>query len=85
MALSDHSGPGVQPGCLCRRLSARVRRQECKPSQCIREIREPKERRITTADRRIIIYEEDQKRKIDWRKQVDGERVWMKPIAPLGA
>ena len=38
----------------------------------VHEIREPKERRIATADRRIIIYEEDQTRKIDWRKQVDG-------------
>ena len=37
----------------------------------IHEIREPKEVRISTADRRITIHKEDQKRKIDWRKQVD--------------
>ena len=38
----------------------------------VHEIREPKERRTATADKRIIIYEEDQTRKTDWRKQVDG-------------
>ncbi len=38
----------------------------------VHEIREPKEVRIATADRRITIHKEDQKRKIDWRKQVDG-------------
>jgi DNA-directed RNA polymerase, mitochondrial len=35
----------------------------------VREIREPKEVRLSTADRRITIHKEDQKRKIDWRKQ----------------
>jgi DNA-directed RNA polymerase len=38
----------------------------------VHEIREPKEVRISTADRRITLHKEDQKRKIDWRKQVDG-------------
>ena len=38
----------------------------------VHEIREPKEVRIATADRRITIHKEDPKRKIDWRKQVDG-------------
>jgi len=38
----------------------------------VHEIREPKEVRLSTADRRITIHKEDQKRKIDWRKQVDG-------------
>ncbi len=38
----------------------------------VHEIREPKECRLATADRRIIIYTEDQTRNIDWRKQVDG-------------
>ena len=36
------------------------------------EMREPKECRLATADKRIIIYEDDQTRAIDWRKQVDG-------------
>jgi DNA-directed RNA polymerase len=38
----------------------------------VHEIREPKEVRIATADRRITLHKEDPKRKIDWRKQVDG-------------
>jgi DNA-directed RNA polymerase len=38
----------------------------------VHEIREPKEVRLATADRRIKIYKEDPNRKIDWRKQVDG-------------
>jgi DNA-directed RNA polymerase len=38
----------------------------------VHEIRVPRERRIATADGRITIYEEDPKRKIDWRKQMDG-------------
>jgi DNA-directed RNA polymerase len=36
------------------------------------EIREPKEVRITTADRRITLHKEDPKRRIDWRSQVNG-------------
>ncbi|HEY2382750.1 MAG TPA: DNA-directed RNA polymerase [Terriglobia bacterium] len=38
----------------------------------VHEIREPREVRLATADRRIKIYKEDPNRKIDWRKQVDG-------------
>jgi DNA-directed RNA polymerase len=36
------------------------------------EIRETKEVRIATADRRITLHKEDPKRKIDWRGQVNG-------------
>src|SRR6516164_5020205 len=38
----------------------------------LHEIREPKEVRITTADRRITLHKEDPKRRIDWRSQVNG-------------
>ena len=38
----------------------------------VHEAREPKEVRLATADRTMIIYEDDPARKIDWRKQVDG-------------
>ena len=38
----------------------------------LHEIREPKEVRIATADRRITLHKEDPKRKIDWRSQVNG-------------
>ena len=31
----------------------------------------PKNRRVTTSDRTLIVYEEDEKREIDSRKQVD--------------
>ncbi len=35
-------------------------------------VREPKAVRVTTADSTFTIYADDEKRKIDWRKQVDG-------------
>ncbi|HEY2382727.1 MAG TPA: DNA-directed RNA polymerase, partial [Terriglobia bacterium] len=38
----------------------------------VHEIREPKEIRITTADKRVTLHVEDPKRKIDWRAQVNG-------------
>ena len=38
----------------------------------IHENREPKEVRLATADHRIKVYRDDDKRKIDVRKQVDG-------------
>ena len=38
----------------------------------VHEIREPKEVRIASADRTLIIHEYDPNRKIDWRKQVNG-------------
>jgi Autographiviridae RNA polymerase len=38
----------------------------------VHETREPKAHRLTTADGRLLIYEEDQTRKIDARKQADG-------------
>jgi DNA-directed RNA polymerase len=38
----------------------------------VHEIREPKEVRIATADRRITLHKYDPKRKIDWRQQVNG-------------
>jgi DNA-directed RNA polymerase len=38
----------------------------------VHEIREPKTQRIATADRTFLLYQEDQRRKIDPRKQADG-------------
>jgi DNA-directed RNA polymerase len=38
----------------------------------VHEIREPKEIRIATADRRVTLHVDDPKRKIDWRAQVNG-------------
>ena len=35
-------------------------------------VREPKAVRVTTSDSTFTIYADDEKRKIDWRKQVDG-------------
>ena len=35
-------------------------------------VREPKAVRVTTADSTFTIYADDEKRKFDWRKQVDG-------------
>jgi DNA-directed RNA polymerase len=36
------------------------------------ETREPKAVRVATTDHTILIYQEDETRNIDWRKQVDG-------------
>jgi DNA-directed RNA polymerase len=38
----------------------------------VHEIREPKTQRIATADRTFLLYQEDETRKIDSRKQADG-------------
>jgi DNA-directed RNA polymerase len=38
----------------------------------VHEIREPRAVRVTTWDRTLTVYQQDEKRKIDWRKQVDG-------------
>lgn len=38
----------------------------------VHEVHETKEVRLATADGRITLHKEDQKRPIDWRKQVDG-------------
>ncbi len=38
----------------------------------VHESREPKGVRVATVDRTILVYEEDEKRRIAWRKQVDG-------------
>jgi DNA-directed RNA polymerase len=38
----------------------------------IHEVREPKEVRLATKDRTLVIYQEDEKRNIDPRKQADG-------------
>jgi DNA-directed RNA polymerase len=38
----------------------------------VHEMREPKAVRVTTLDRTLTVYQEDEKRKIDSRKQVDG-------------
>ena len=38
----------------------------------VHETREPKTQRIATSDRTLIVYQEDETRKIDSRKQADG-------------
>src|SRR5438046_9293301 len=38
----------------------------------VHETREPKSLRITTSDRTSVVYQEDETRKIDSRKQADG-------------
>jgi DNA-directed RNA polymerase len=38
----------------------------------VHEIREPKSVRVMTADRTLVVYQEDETLKIDWRKQADG-------------
>jgi DNA-directed RNA polymerase len=38
----------------------------------VHEIREPKTVRVMTADRTLVVYQEDETLKIDWRKQADG-------------
>ena len=38
----------------------------------VHAVREPKTARVTTSDRTLIVYEEDEKRRINSRKQVDG-------------
>jgi DNA-directed RNA polymerase len=38
----------------------------------VHEIREPKTVRIATSDRTLVVYQEDETRKIDSRKQADG-------------
>jgi len=38
----------------------------------VHETREPKTLRITTSDRTFLVYQEDETRKIDLRKQADG-------------
>jgi DNA-directed RNA polymerase len=38
----------------------------------VHEIREPKAHRLATADGALLVYEEDETRKVDWRKQADG-------------
>src|SRR5206468_2856576 len=38
----------------------------------VHETREPKTLRITTSDRTFVVYQEDETRKIDSRKQADG-------------
>src|SRR5438132_10292533 len=38
----------------------------------VHETREPKTLRITTSDRTFLVYQEDETRKIDSRKQADG-------------
>jgi DNA-directed RNA polymerase len=38
----------------------------------VHESREPKTQRIATSDRTLIVYEEDETRRIDSRKQADG-------------
>src|SRR5437867_9111724 len=38
----------------------------------VHETREPKTQRIATSDRTLIVYQEDETRKIDSRRQADG-------------
>jgi len=38
----------------------------------VHETREPKAQRIATSDRTLIVYQEDETRKIDSRKQANG-------------
>jgi DNA-directed RNA polymerase len=38
----------------------------------VHESREPKTLRVATADRTFVLYEQDERRKIDVRKQADG-------------
>jgi len=38
----------------------------------VHESRKPKPVRVATADHSLLIYKEDETRKIDWRKQADG-------------
>jgi DNA-directed RNA polymerase len=38
----------------------------------VHEVREPRAQRIATADRTLVVYQEDETRKIDARKQADG-------------
>jgi DNA-directed RNA polymerase len=38
----------------------------------VHETREPKTQRLATSDRTLIVYQEDETRKIDSRKQADG-------------